>query len=273
MIFSTITQNKLTVTADTTEIPAQYSNNIQFKFVQDTENYPGYTPTVCAVLYDSSLIECADVLNPGGNVPIENGIFAIGNQILYQSGYLAIGITLTNGDENITLPPVVYKVYASVGGLSPLLPDEGEWQQVVNAYVNTLFENWSTENLTPIQNQLESLVSEAQQLQQTAANQQTQINNAISVMGDYQIVSEDPVQIQFKKGNGDFGPTVDLGDGLASKSMVNGKYYQSAAEIYSGAASNYGIQVQQIVGAYTQDGTPTPDNPVDPQFFSSNKEQ
>lgn len=251
MIFSTITQSGLTLTADTTEIPAQYSNNIQFEFVQDTENYSGYTPTVYVTLYDSSLIECADILNAGGNVAIENGIFTIGNQILYRSGYLVIGITLTNGDENISLQPVIYKVFPSVGGLSPLPPDTGEWQQVVTAYVDTY--------INPISQQLQEVVTEV-------ANQQTQIDNAISVMGDYQIVSDNPVQIQFKKGNGDFGPTVDLGDGLASKSMVNGKYYQSAAEMYSGAASNYGIQVQQIMGAYVQDGTPTPDNPVEPEF-------
>lgn len=266
MIFSKITQNGLTLTTDTTAIPAQYSNNIQFQFIQDTENYSGYTPSVCVALYDSSLIECADILNPGGNVAIKDGIFSIGNQILYQSGYLAVGITLTSGQENVTLPPVVYKVLPSVGGLSPLPPDTGEWQQVVDAYVNTLFETWSTENLTPIQNQLESLVSEAQQLQQTAANQQTQINNAISVMGDYQIVSEDPVQIQFKKGDGTYGDTVDLGDGLASKNMVNGDYYQSISPQYSGASSKYGIDVAQIVGAYVQDGTPTPEVPIEPQF-------
>lgn len=141
MIFSKITQNGLTLTTDTTTIPAQHSNNIQFQFIQDTENYPGYTPSVCVAMYDSSLIECADILNPGGNVAIEDGIFSIGNQILYQSGYLAVGITLTSGQENIALPPVIYKVSASLGGLSPLPPDTGEWQQVVEAYVNTFLTN------------------------------------------------------------------------------------------------------------------------------------
>lgn len=141
MIFSKITQNGLTLTTDTTAIPAQYSNNIQFQFIQDTENYSGYTPSVCVALYDSSLIECADILNVGGEVAIEDGIFSVGNQILYQSGYLAVGITLTSGQENVTLPPVVYKVSASLGGLSPLPPDSGEWQQVVEAYVNTFLTN------------------------------------------------------------------------------------------------------------------------------------
>lgn len=141
MIFSKITQNGLTLTTDTTAIPAQYSNNIQFQFIQDTKNYSGYTPSVCVALYDSSLIECADILKAGGEVAIEDGIFSVGNQILYQSGYLAVGITLTSGQENVTLPPVVYKVSASLGGLSPLPPDSGEWQQVVEAYVNTFLTN------------------------------------------------------------------------------------------------------------------------------------
>lgn len=92
------------------------------------------------------------------------------------------------------------------------------------------------------------------------------INNAINIMGDYEISSNDPVQIRFKKANGEYGDTIDLGDGLASKSMVNGGYYEYTGKTFSGSASNYGIEVHKIVGAYIQDGTPTPDNPVESQF-------
>lgn len=253
MIFSTITQNNLNLTADTTEIPAQYSNNIQFKFIQDNERFSGYIPTIYIGVYDSAMIECSDVINAGGAVVVDgDGVFAISNEIMYRNGFLAVGVTLTNNDENVSLKPVIYRIQASVGGLSLLPPDEGEWQQVVKAFVETLFNNWSTENLDPIKAQLEELISTAQTQQEKITSQQTQIDNAIGNMGDYEIVQEDPVQIRFKKGDGTFGETVDLGDGLASKAMVNAGYYTYKGISYGGSASNNGIDVAEIDGAYNQ---------------------
>ena len=256
MIFSTITQNNLNLTADTTEIPAQYSNNIQFKFIQDNERFSGYIPTIYIGVYDSAMIECSDVINAGGAVVVDgDGVFAISNEIMYRNGFLAVGVTLTNNDENVSLKPVIYRIQASVGGLSPLPPDEGEWQQVVKAFVETLFNNWSAENLDPIKAQLEELISTAQTQQEKITSQQTQIDNAIGNMGDYEIVQEDPVQIRFKKGDGTFGETVDLGDGLASKTMVNAGYYTYKGISYGGSASNNGIDVAEIDGAYSQETT------------------
>lgn len=256
MIFSTITQNNLNLTADTTEIPAQYSNNIQFKFIQDNERFSGYIPTIYIGVYDSAMIECSDVINAGGAVVVDgDGVFAISNEIMYRNGFLAVGVTLTNNDENVSLKPVIYRIQASVGGLSPLPPDEGEWQQVVKAFVETLFNNWSAENLDPIKAQLEELISTAQTQQEKITSQQTQIDNAIGNMGDYEIVQEDPVQIRFKKGDGTFGETVDLGDGLASKAMVNAGYYTYKDISYGGSASNNGIDVAEIDGAYSQETT------------------
>lgn len=253
MIFSTITQNNLNLTADTTEIPAQYSNNIQFKFIQDNERFSGYIPTIYIGVYDSAMIECGDVISAGGAVVVDgDGVFAISNEIMYRNGFLAVGVTLTNNDENVSLKPVIYRIQASVGGLSPLPPDEGEWQQVVKAFVETLFNNWSAENLDPIKAQLEELISTAQTQQEKITSQQTQIDNAIGNMGDYEIVQEDPVQIRFKKGDGTFGETVDLGDGLASKAMVNAGYYTYKGISYGGSASNNGIDVAEIDGAYSQ---------------------
>lgn len=256
MIFSTITQNNLNLTADTTEIPAQYSNNIQFKFIQDNERFSGYIPTIYIGVYDSAMIECSDVINAGGAVVVDgDGVFAISNEIMYRNGFLAVGVTLTNNDENVSLKPVIYRIQASVGGLSPLPPDECEWQQVVKAFVETLFNNWSAENLDPIKAQLEELISTAQTQQEKITSQQTQIDNAIGNMGDYEIVQEDPVQIRFKKGDGTFGETVDLGDGLASKAMVNAGYYTYKGISYDGSASNNGIDVAEIDGAYSQGTT------------------
>lgn len=270
MIFSTITQNELTLSVDSYNLPTQNSNNIQLKFVQDTENFSGYTPTVAMALLDSALVSCADVLNEGGFVPLQSdGTFLVQNNILSQDGFLAVAINLTkttgSTTENVMLGPVVYKIQANVSALSPLPPDDNLWQSVVTAFLQSVYDNDYKPQFDQIQQDLENLVTEAQQQQQTAEQQQTQIDNAISVMGEYQIVSNDPVQIQFKQGDGTFGPTVDLGDGLASKSMVNAGYYQSIGTEYSGAASDYGIQVEEIVGAYSQGSNPSPDNPQEMQ--------
>lgn len=260
MIFSTITQNELTLSVDSYNLPTQNSNNIQLKFVQDTENFSGYTPTVAMSLLDSSLISCADVLNEGGFVPLQSdGTFLVQNNILSQDGFLAVAINLTkttgSTTETVMLGPVVYKIQANISALSPLPPDDNLWQSVVTAFLQSVYDNDYKPQFDQIQQDLENLVTEAQQHQQTVEQQQTQIDNAISVMGEYQIVSNDPVQIQFKQGDGTYGPTVDLGDGLASKSMVNAGYYQSIGSQYSGSASDYGIQVEEIVGAYTQETT------------------
>lgn len=268
MIFSTITQDELTLSVDSYNLPTQNSNNIQLKFVQDNVNYNGYTPTVAMALLDSSLVSCADVLNQGGFVPLESdGTFLVQNNILSQNGFLAVAINLTNTvnevTENIMLGPVVYKIQANISSLSPLPSDDELWQSVVTAFLQSVYDNNYKPQFDQIQQDLENIVTEAE-------NQQQQVANAIANTGQYQIVSNDPVQIQFKQGDGTYGQTVDLGDGLASKSMVNAGYYQSIATQYSGSASDYGIEVAQIIGAYEQDGTPTPEAPIEPQFVEIN---
>lgn len=127
--------------------------------------------------------------------------------------------------------------------------------------------NETTEQLQQTTTQLQNNVNLTVQ---KATQQQDQIDNAIDIMGDYEIVQENPTQIRFKKGNGTYGDTVNLGDNLASKSMVNAGYDIYSGNSYSGSASDYGIEVAQIVGAYEQDGTPTPEAPIEPQFVEIN---
>lgn len=130
------------------------------------------------------------------------------------------------------------------------------------------------ENIEEINETTEQLQQTTIQLQnnvnltvQKATQQQEQIDNAIDIMGDYEIVQEDPTQIRFKKGNGTYGDTVNLGDNLASKSMVNAGYDTYSGNSYSGTASDYGIEIGKASGNYKQEGTPTPGSPVEPKFF------
>lgn len=132
-----------------------------------------------------------------------------------------------------------------------------------------------------LQDNIEEINETTEQLQQTttqlqnnvnltvqkATQQQEQIDDSIEVMGDYEIVQDNPTQIRFKKGDGTYGDTVNLGDNLASKSMVNAGYDTYSGNSYSGSASDYGIEIGKASGAYEQEGTPTPESPIEPKFF------
>lgn len=258
----TLTRQGLLLSLSATVIPSQGSSDVPVAVVNDINTYVGYTleprvgyylngiykSTVCT--YDTSA-----------------KTFSVPAEAFKQIGIIDITLALID-NANANHIETCQTVHATVNK-APLgtvvLPDQTTWQDYVNSYMNQLFDSNYKPQFDQIQQDLENLVTEAQQQQQTAEQQQTQIDNAISVMGEYQIVSNDPVQIQFKKGDGTYGPTVDLGDGLASKSMVNAGYYQSIGSQYSGSASDYGIQVEEIVGAYYQGLNPSPDNPQEMQ--------
>ena len=52
------------------------------------------------------------------------------------------------------------------------------------------------------------------------------------------------------------------------EAMYTGDIIQTGSQ-YSGGASDYGIEVLRIEGAYKQDGTPSPEAPIEPQFFQA----
>lgn len=53
---------------------------------------------------------------------------------------------------------------------------------------------------------------------------------------------------------------------VLEEATFTGEFSQVKSE-FSGSASDYGIEVARIEGAYKQDGTPTPEAPIEPQFF------
>lgn len=193
MIFSTITQDGLKLTTDVNQIPAQLSNNIQIKFIQDSTNYSGWIPTVQAGLLDSEIVECADTIQTSALV-IEDGIITVSNNIMSRSGYLVLSITLTNGDENVVLPPVAYKVDASVGAIS-ILPDNTEaWQQVIEAYTSALFSAYSEENVAPVLEQAQQAVQTANTASSNANQALTNANQAISTANQASEDAQEAIQ-------------------------------------------------------------------------------
>ena len=193
MIFATITQKGLLLSADTYDIPAQYSNNIQLKFVQD-ENYEGWTPTVQAGVFDSSIIECADIYYCTPLI-ISDDIITLDNNIMAQDGYLVLSITLTKDSENIVLLPIAFKVHASVGKLDILPPSDDVWQQVVMAFMD----QWIKDS--NIEQDIKSLID-------TAETQQKNVNELVS-------------DINNKLENGDFTPTISVGETITGDPGTN----------------------------------------------------
>ncbi len=53
---------------------------------------------------------------------------------------------------------------------------------------------------------------------------------------------------------------------VLEEATFTGEFSQVKSE-FSGSASDYGIEVARIEGAYKQDGTPTPEQPIEPHFF------
>lgn len=99
-------------------------------------------------------------------------------------------------------------------------------------------------------------------IEQVKANT-TNLDNAINTMGQAEWNGN---QVRFTDGKGNYGQYHDVSGEFISRDEIYLGYSMSQDYPYSGHAGNYGIDVAKIVGAYKQDGTPTPDNPVEPEF-------
>lgn len=260
----TITRKDLLLTINDNVIPAMGSSDVPVKFVNDTETYVDFLieprvgyyvngcpkSTVCE--YDTS-----------------SNIIKIPAEAFKNKGILVIAIALIDNEYSNHIEvtkELALEVTPAPNG-TVILPATDTWQTAVKNLVEQLYNQDYKPQFDQIEEDLSGLVEEAQNQQDKANNQQTQIDNAIDVMGDYEIVQENPTQIRFKKGNGTYGDTVNLGDNLASKSMVNAGYDTYSGNSYSGSASDYGIEIGKASGNYKQEGTPTPESPIEPKFF------
>lgn len=145
--------------------------------------------------------------------------------------------------------------------------NDPSWLDKVQAIIDDVFVSKYDPQYEALVQKVEKQISANKELLDKTQEQQNQIDNAIDIMGDYEIVQDNPTQIRFKKGDGTYGDTVNLGDNLASKNMVNAGYDIYSGNSYSGSASDYGIEIGKASGSYEQEGTPTPESPIEPKFF------
>lgn len=248
-IIGTITVDKNMLSVDNQHAGGMFSANLIYnvKFVDDfwdgfevLEWYAAnsYAEKTELCIYDSS---AKTLTIPYGRFTKDGNLYisfrGIKNNIKYASNLL---ILLVGQNINIEDNDVV---------------DDPSWLDKVSQIIDEVFKTKYDPQYQELYDKVDEQIDINATLLTKANEQQQQIDNAIDVMGDYDIVSEDPTQIRFKKGNGQYGETVHLGDGLASKAMVNAGYYSHKGVSYSGPASNYGIDIAKIEGAYKQTET------------------
>lgn len=245
----TITRKDLLLTVNDNVIPAMGSSDVPVKFVNDTETYAGFLIEPRVGYYINGCPKSGIC-----EYDTSSNIIKIPAEAFKNKGILVIAIALIdNADSNHieVTKELALEVTPAPNG-TVILPATDTWQTAVKNLVEQLYNQDYKPQFDEIEENLHNLVKEAQNQQNKANNQQTQIDNAIDVMGDYEIVQEDPTQIRFKKGDGTYGDTVNLGDNLASKSMVNAGYDTYSGNSYSGSASDYGIEIGKASGSYEQ---------------------
>lgn len=245
----TITRKNLLLTISDNVIPAMGSSDVPVKFVNDAETYAGFLIEPRVGYYVNGCPKSGIC-----EYDTSSNIIKIPAEAFKNKGILVIAIALIdNADSNHieVTKELALEVTPAPNG-TVILPATETWQTAVNNLVEQLYNQDYKPQFDQIEEDLSGLVEEAQNQQNKANNQQTQIDNAIDVMGDYEIVQENPTQIRFKKGNGTYGDTVNLGDNLASKSMVNAGYDTYSGNSYSGSASDYGIEIGKASGNYEQ---------------------
>lgn len=245
----TIIRKNLLLTINDNVIPAMGSSDVPVKFVNDTETYVGFLIEPRVGYYVNGCPKSGIC-----EYDTSSNIIKIPAEAFKNKGILVIAIALIDSADSNHIEvtkELALEITPAPNG-TVILPATDTWQTAVKNLVEQLYNQDYKPQFDQIEEDLSGLVEEAENQQSKAKEQQTQIDNAIDIMGDYEIVQDNPTQIRFKKGDGTYGDTVNLGDNLASKSMVNAGYDTYIGNSYSGSASDYGIEIAKASGNYEQ---------------------
>ena len=230
----TLTRKGLTLSIREGMIPARGSQNVPVRYVNDTDEYANYliTPVVGWTerngLCKSSIAEYSD------------GIIKLPARAFAQSCMASIAIKMTDPSDpthvEVTYPQSFFIEKAPDGTLI-LPPTDEEWKQYIDDFVTQYF----LQNVDPEMNEFQAEIIQRQntyeaQLSQDQADFEEQINN-------------------------DFDNFIERVDGNPD-ALYRG-YLVSKNNVYNGVASNDGINLGKVVGKSIQNGTPTPDSPVE----------
>ena len=110
MIVSTITQLGYDLSCDINDIPAQFSGDIEFRFVKDSK-YENYVVVPYYKYLNNRFLE-NNRDSKTYQLIINNNIFKLPPQAFELDGYVAIAFSLSNGNETIQTNPIIYKIKA-----------------------------------------------------------------------------------------------------------------------------------------------------------------
>ncbi|WP_279001772.1 phage baseplate protein [Thomasclavelia cocleata] len=177
MIVSTITQLGYDLSCDINDIPAQFSGDIEFRFVKDSK-YENYVVVPYYKYLNNRFLE-NNRDSKTYQLIINNNIFKLPPQAFELDGYLAIAFSLSNGNETIQTNPIIYKIKATAGK-GNILPEENTWQNMVIKVANDYIDI----NVKDVVNEMLSTSNEHQnevnRLIERASTQQDEITSVIA---------------------------------------------------------------------------------------------
>lgn len=183
-----ITRKGLTLSLNTTLIPAQGSSDVPVQFVNDSDEYKDYLIHPSIGWYDSRGVFKATL------AIIKENIFYIPSAAFAQAGtiYFSIGLVDSSNPSHIEKTLQTQSQVLPAPNGTVILPSKEEWTALVKDYMDKLFEIEYGEEFGEITKKLQELTSNAE-LQQ-------------------QHVSEIVEDVSSKLENGDFMPNIQVGN-------------------------------------------------------------
>lgn len=177
MIVSTITQLGYNLSCDINDIPAQFSGDIEFRFVKDSK-YENYVVVPHYKYLNNRFLE-NNRDSKTYQLMINNDIFKLPPQAFELDGYLAIAFSLSSGSETIQTNPIIYKVKATAGK-GNILPEENTWQDMVIKVTDDYIDLNVKDVVSEMLNTSNHHQSEVNKLIERATTQQNEVTSAIA---------------------------------------------------------------------------------------------
>ena len=128
MIVAEIIQKGLTISSSTSDIPYQYSGNIQMQFIKDE----GYDNFSVIGFYRTNYFEKTQLLEID-----ENGVFSLNKDAFQKDGLLNLSFLLVSELKEVHLGVVSFIVRSTIGNGNDILPEERtEWIKIVRSEVD-----------------------------------------------------------------------------------------------------------------------------------------
>ena len=121
-------QKGLTISSSTSDIPYQYSGNIQMQFIKDE----GYDNFSVIGFYRTNYFEKTQLLEID-----ENGVFSLNKDAFQKDGLLNLSFLLVSELKEVHLGVVSFIVRSTIGNGNDILPEERkEWIKIVRSEVD-----------------------------------------------------------------------------------------------------------------------------------------